>query len=71
MQVNFDKVIDKSIEQGVQMAHLASLGYVINNTDICVYYSNIVLNHMKNVYDELSDSQKEKVNEMYANIICL
>lgn len=71
MEVNFERVIDESIERGVQMAHLSSLGYVVNNDDICMYYCCIVLQHMQSVYEDLSKEQKENVNEMYFKLVCL
>ena len=71
MEVNFERVIDESIERGVQMAHLSSLGYVANNDDICTYHCCIVLQHMQSVYEDLSKEQKENVNEMYYKLVCL
>ena len=60
MEVNFERVIDESIERGVQMAHLSSLGYVVNNDDICMYYCCIVLQHMQSVYEGIYPKNKKK-----------
>lgn len=62
-------VVNKFIEQANDNIVLASIGYVHTNKDICKFNAFNILNCMQYVYDELSDTQKEKLNQIYNTLI--
>lgn len=69
IKVDYDKVVKETIEQAFNNVCLASLGYLITDSILCEFNALSILAHMKNVTEELSDAQSEKLLEMYNFLI--
>lgn len=69
MKVDYEKVVKEMIKQGCDNANLASLGYLLTDSSLCEYHVLNILAHMKDVSNEISNKQYEKLLEMYNFLI--
>lgn len=67
--IDFDKVKQNVIDDGIAISKMEDVGLVLTNTELCGYNSEVILMHMRNIYDELDKEQVEKVNGMYNVLI--
>lgn len=70
MDINFDNVKSKSVDRGVQVVHLSTIGFVLTNEDICRYNAMTILSHMQNVESKLSEKQQNLI-AMYNELIVM
>lgn len=70
VNLDFEKVKQTVIENGVNIATLEDNGFVLTDGMLCDYHVLLILYHMRNVYcDDLTDEQAENVSEMYNRLI--
>ena len=70
VKLDFEKVKQTVIADGVNIATLEDNGFVLTNGMLCDYHVLLILYHMRNVYcDDLTDEQAENVSEMYNRLI--
>lgn len=70
VNLDFEKVKQTVIEDGVNIAALEDNGFVLTDGMLCDYHVLLILYHMRNVYyDDLTDEQAENVTEMYNRLI--
>lgn len=68
--LDFEKVKQTVIDNGVAIATLEDNGFVLTDNMLCDYHILVILMHMQNVYyDDLTDEQAENVSEMYNRLI--
>lgn len=70
IEVNFDKVQQAFVTNGVNNAIRESQGLVLTENMICDYNAVVILNHIKTVYDEeLDDAQRNNISIIYNRLI--
>lgn len=69
MKIDYEKIVKEMIKQSCDNANLASLGYLLTDSSLCEYHVLNILVHMKDVSNEISNKQYEKLLEMYNFLI--
>lgn len=68
--MNFDRIHSRSIDNFINVTNLTLEGYYETSKNICKNIAFILMLHLNNnIFNSFSEETKEKVKELYNNLI--